>query len=51
MHICSQQVRAEAKAEQEGHKAEPNQSGLQDSGLVQMSNQMLQLLERLNKDA
>ena len=29
----------------------PNQSELQDSGLEQMSHQMLQILERLNKDA
>ncbi|CAK0786337.1 hypothetical protein CVIRNUC_009550 [Coccomyxa viridis] len=42
-----QQVKAKVKAEQEG----PNQSGLQDSGLEQMSHQMLQILERLNKDA
>lgn len=51
MHVCFWQVKAEAKAEQHGPTAEPDQSGLQDSGLVQMSHQMLQLLERLNKDA
>ena len=51
MHICFQQVKAEAKAEQEGPKAESDQSGLQDSGLAQMSHQMLQILERLNRDA